>query len=382
MGKGAAVGAMTKPVVLFMLLLAAAGTSQGSSRADGLDAPILGIWPAVVSEQALSEERAAAQAAASDDPRPWLVLSRAYGSRAMWHECLAAADRAVLAARDFGEGHTARAACALNLGRDDDALRSAREGVRLSPDSFYAQLILGWSSYRTERIDDAKSAFERAVALDPRQPWGHYSLATACVRDQDLRRAIDELEAASAAEPDAGLGERAHAMLDATRASLERALTPYRQRVDDDPDDPAAHVALGDAFFRLGYFAEALDQYDAAMALLPADKTAYTNEQRTLLAETTFNRGIALRELRRWDESLAVLQEVLMSHSDQSVALYNIGLAYMGKGEPSKAVEPLTKAAELAPAAKAPHLSLADAYEALGDSDRARLERDHAATLP
>ena len=54
--------------------------------------------------------------------------------------------------------------------RLEEALRAANEAVRLRPDYPRAYLYLGRALAKAGRIDEARAAYERAVALDARDP--------------------------------------------------------------------------------------------------------------------------------------------------------------------------------------------------------------------
>lgn len=56
---------------------------------------------------------------------------------------------------------------AINAGRNDDAYARAQEAVTRFPESADAYEALGWSAQTTDRTAEARTAYERAIELDP-----------------------------------------------------------------------------------------------------------------------------------------------------------------------------------------------------------------------
>jgi tetratricopeptide (TPR) repeat protein len=91
------------------------------------------------------------------------------------------------------------------LGRDEDALRSYREAVRLNHEvpagSPWPPLNLGLLLSRLDRGDEAETLFRESVRLDPRFAQGHYHLGVACEKKGRAEEAVRELEEAARLDP-------------------------------------------------------------------------------------------------------------------------------------------------------------------------------------
>jgi tetratricopeptide (TPR) repeat protein len=114
----------------------------------------------------------------------------------------------------FVKAHDNLGLCYEVLGRDDEAMRSYREAVRLNretaPRSPWPPLNLGLLLARLDRLDEAEPLFRESVRLDPRFPQGHYQLGVALEKTGRAEDAVKELE--EAARLDASYAEPQYAL--------------------------------------------------------------------------------------------------------------------------------------------------------------------------
>jgi tetratricopeptide (TPR) repeat protein len=124
--------------------------------------------------------------------------------------------------------------CYEALGRNDDAIRSYQEAVRLNREaagSPWPPLNLGLLLSRLDRGDEAEPLFRESLRLDPRFPQGHYQLGVALEKTGRVEEAVKELEEAvrldrSYPEPLYGLARlyRRSGQTDQADRALERFL--------------------------------------------------------------------------------------------------------------------------------------------------------------
>ena len=120
-----------------------------------------------------------------------------------------------------------------------------------------AAIRRGVERYASGQRVDAATAFERAVALDPRLALPHVYLGRLARERGDLARATRELRAAIELEPRnaAALREMGALQLSVGRDDLARSF--YVRSLEIEPDDRGAHGYLGCALARLGRVEEA-----------------------------------------------------------------------------------------------------------------------------
>jgi cytochrome c-type biogenesis protein CcmH len=133
-------------------------------------------------------------------------LAEARANQSM--ESLIAQVEAHLAQRpDDGRGWEVIAPIYLRLGRFDDAVKARRNALRLNGDSAERQAALGEALVFGANgvvTAEAKSAFEKAVALDPAHVQARYFLGLAAEQDGDRTRAATTWRALiESAPPDA-----------------------------------------------------------------------------------------------------------------------------------------------------------------------------------
>jgi tetratricopeptide (TPR) repeat protein len=113
--------------------------------------------------------------------------------------------QAIALDRRMVKAHDNLGLCYEALGRDDDALRSYQEAVRLNreaaPRSPWPPLNLGLLLSRLDRLDEAEPLFRESVGIDSRFPQGHYQLGTALEKKGRAEEAVKELEEAARLDP-------------------------------------------------------------------------------------------------------------------------------------------------------------------------------------
>jgi tetratricopeptide (TPR) repeat protein len=103
----------------------------------------------------------------------------------------------------------------------------------------------------------------------------------------------------------------------------EEAIAAYDAALAIQPDDHDALNGKGIALGNLGRYEEAIAAYDAALAIQPDDHDALNNK------------GVALGNLGRYEEAIAAYDAALAIQPDKHEALYNKGvtLSYLGRYE-------------------------------------------------
>jgi tetratricopeptide (TPR) repeat protein len=190
-----------------------------------------------------------------------------------------------------------RAADLFDVGDYTGALACAEEAARQAPRSVEAHHNRAIALMRLDRSDEARDALALALALSPDD--------------------VETLEAAADLNinqltPSA---DRSALGLEYARRGSHRAPRRDRERL--------GRLALleGQALIDLGRAGEALRRIDAALAVAPK------------LTAASYERGVALFELCRFEDARRAFQRVLATVPDHAHALYHLGLIEERQGD-------------------------------------------------
>lgn len=148
------------------------------------------------------------------------------------------------------------------------------------------------------------------------------------------------------------------------------SITLWSHEIKLYPD--SAFVAYGNrgvAYYEIGMYREAIDDYTAAVNINHYFVPAYNNrgnafrmlgdldkaisdytkavEIRPTYADAYYNRGTALVDVGRFSEAIKYLETAIKLNPMNASAIYNIGVVYVKTGETEKGLEHLRKAASL-----------------------------------
>ncbi len=117
---------------------------------------------------------------------------------------------------------------------------------------------------------EAISHYRDAVNGAPLSAAPRLALAQAYLHSDLRAKALDEARRALLLAPGDTAVQQFLTQLDAQSGSSDGAVAEGSARVSQSPQDPAAHLALGDALWNNGALAQAEDEYSAARTLSPA----------------------------------------------------------------------------------------------------------------
>lgn len=190
-----------------------------------------------------------------------------------------------------------------------DILETTNKAIQLEPDLAEAHAAQGFALQTAGRIQDAGGSFERALAIDPLCYEAHYYLARLCVVKELPDRAAEHFVRALEIRPD---DYRSPLLLDSVLGKLDRE------------EDREAYVQLG------------LKRAENTVALHPQ-----SSDPLELGAAVLATRK-ELPLARHW------LNRALEIKPEEDTQTYNIACAYVGLGEPDKAIEVLEKVLNVA----------------------------------
>ena len=218
----------------------------------------------------------------------------------------------------YWEGEYERALTALNqsiVAIEADVAGTQPEGLAYA--YFYRGNI--YSTHRQDRLA-AIADSRRALALAPSLAIAAFNLGGS------LRIWANTL--------------RARGEEDSARRSYREAILAYGQAITLDPEYVPAYEGRALAYFEIERYGEAVADYQAALARHPQ-------------AETCYQLGLALRNLRRWDEALEALNEALARAPGVGRYYFGRGRILLRMGQEAQAAADFRSYVRLAPASDA-----------------------------
>lgn len=216
--------------------------------------------------QGLAEE---AVAAGPERPLSWLALS--YARQA--HFDLPAAEDAMREAvrLDPANGVLRARLAELLLARGDfDAgFAQAREAARAAPDLALVARTQGMAQLLRIDLAGAAEAFERALALDPADPFARLGLGLTLIRSGDLAAGREQLEIAVALAPRNALLRTYLGKAYYEEKQDRQAATAYDLAIEQDPRDPTPWLYRAILLRQNNRPVEALAAIERSIALNP-----------------------------------------------------------------------------------------------------------------
>lgn len=258
----------------------------------------------------------------------------------------------------------------------DSAEKWLKKAAELAPQDFRIQERLGLLYRAMGRSEKAEKAFALSSKLREQDASAN-QLGLQCDHSLDTEPLERAREVCQRLLDPADLGDLLTlGMLYGQHHDFQDALEPFRLAAGIDPDSYEVSFNLGLTYFRLRRYAESRAPLQRAAALRPDDF-----EVNALL-------GSALYALGDDASAYAILDRANRldpQNADVSRFLFNTALSLadrsLQKHDTLGARKYLLRATEVRPDDPRPHQQLAELYEASGDRNQARREREQAARL-
>lgn len=294
-----------------------------------------------------------------DDPEKLFEIGNDLANIGRPEEALALYDRAIGRSGDGDRYRLNRALALLDLGRADEAVLELSAAAAREEDNPLAQYDLGAALLAAGRAEAALAPLRRAVAASPGLVGARMSLAEALRGTGRLEEARDLLRAALAGNPWLAEARDMLGLVAAARGEPVLAIEQHAEALRLDPYRAEAHYNIGLALRDAGRPDAAARAFETAALIDPSDAGALNELCRT--------HGAA----RRWDEAISRCLAALGLAPEFPEAAFNLGLAYLGKGDRASAAQAFSLALELDP-------GMAAARERLGTLGGAREEASGA----
>ena len=232
------------------------------------------------------------------------------------------------------------------------------------PGTFYQGLPLrNYLPYGRELLDQgldaaAVVAFERAAQANPGAST-LYRLGTLLTRTGEKARARSAFERALALQPDLAEANNDLGALLAQEGDLDAAIGRFRAALASMPDYPDALNNLGYALLLTGHNVEARALYEKALALQPD------------FPEALNNLGLLFGRAGDMDQAEKYFRDAVSRRADYGEASNNLALVLVRKGQTDAAVELLERLLKRTPEYEAGYITLAKVYYAGGRTKEA-----------
>lgn len=204
------------------------------------------------------------EAAGAADGRHHLLAGRAALELGYRSE----AERQLRQAGEIELAHTLLGTMAYERGDLDEAASAFEDALRLNPVSFTANLHLGYISYHRGRYGEAIGYYRTAVEIDETNPLACLSLAAAFEKTGDRRSAVKYYKAGLLLEgtPDA---ERRKVYLSLMRLQYELGRfseieIAAKRGIHEFPDEGGLYYYWGEALVKLNHPADAKEKFKQA----------------------------------------------------------------------------------------------------------------------
>jgi tetratricopeptide (TPR) repeat protein len=228
------------------------------------------------------------------------------------------------------------------------AIPLLQKAVILAPNEGPIHHYLGYALWKTHEWNGATAEFEKALKLDPNDPYTKYFQARIAYSQNQVDRAIHLYE--EVINSDRPIFDTYQRLGQAylRKGDLAKALETTQAALQQTPWDGAVHYQLARIYQRAGRLDEARQEFESADRLKKADQTAI---QKLLeLSEAI--------QAKQSDRALKLRDEVLSESAKDPEILTWLG-TLLGQGDfYREATQPLRRAAELSPTSFEAHYDL------------------------
>ncbi len=124
-------------------------------------------------------------------------------------------------------------------------------------------------------FDEAEFLLESAMVLEPDNSGAHMDYVNVLSKRQKFDKALEQATLLRAKSPDSPQIAMLYANQNLTVGNFDEALTVYRERAEQVPNNPSIHLTLGHALKTTGAQAAAIDAYTRAYTIKPDFGDAY-----------------------------------------------------------------------------------------------------------
>jgi serine/threonine-protein kinase len=271
-----------------------------------------------------------------------------------------------------GKGYLQRYEVAQNL---DTAITLFHRALEQDPKYALAEAGLGeayWRNYDltkdTQWAEEARKSSAAAIALNDKLPQVYVTLGMIQTGTGRYEEAVQYLQKAIALDPINGDAFRELAKTYQQMGKLGDAESAYKNAIAVRPGYWAAYNELGGFYYRLGRYPEAQKEFQTVVELTPDNARGYSNL------------GVIAYSEKRYDEA-AKMYEKSVAIKPTATAYSNLGAVYYSLAQYAEAARYYETAIQMNGHEPRWWHNLAGAYQASGDSQKARAAFEQTAAL-
>ena len=255
------------------------------------------------------------------------------------------------------------------MNQHEQMIAAAQAAIASQPQDSDLHIQLGMAYFEAERLNEASTAFHRALALNPKAAAAYNGIGRICYHTGPPAAAIAAYEQAIALDPHYiapfyGLGILYSAQL----GDYAQAVAAFQRGLQHNPGDAFLTASLGSTYARMGRIDEAITTLQQAAVLDPA--SAFTQSWLSIL----------YLHRQRYDEAIAACQQEITladAHSPHRL----LGLIYAARGQTTAAITELEQAVTLEAEDYEAQAALAKLYQQTGRQREAEEKFALAQTL-
>ena len=154
-------------------------------------------------------------------------------------------------------------------GEYQQALNNGSQLLEQFPKSINLYNIIGASSNRLGKLDEAIEAYKKLLSIKPDYAEAYYNMGNTLKEKEKLEEAIEAYNKALAIKPDyaEAIMNLGSALKD--QGKLEEAIEAYNKALAIKPDYAEAYNNMGNTLKDLGKLEEAIEAYNKALAIKP-----------------------------------------------------------------------------------------------------------------
>ncbi|TXC88182.1 tetratricopeptide repeat protein [Paraburkholderia azotifigens] len=293
---------------------------------------------------------------------------------------------------DYAEAHNNLGNALREDRQPEAAMRSCAQALELRPGYAEAYNNLGNALKDLGETDSAVLAYRKAISFRQHYADAHNNLGNALTEQGKYDEAIASYHSAIALDPNRALIHNSLGTLHLARGELAEAAVSLQRSIDLDPNQPGVYNNLANTFRDAGESELAAEQYSKALQLAQTIVDSYqsgvanavhgrSSEPRMSFAQACATLGNAWYGLGRYDEAIDCYQRAVALADDDAEVHHNLAVAYLKTERSDDALRYARKALERKDGSSRMHINLGDVLRSLGeleaaaDSYRAAIER-------